>query len=85
MNTIDAARRKILYLYRTHPDIHINVTLKRPKTIISNIPVVIKGVYPHVFKIEDYSSGTPKTYIHQYNEMITKEIEILELADYSAD
>lgn len=27
MNIIDAARRKILYLYRTHPDIHINVIL----------------------------------------------------------
>ena len=40
---------------------------------------MIKGVFPNVFQIEDTSSGTPKLYMHQYNEIATKEIEIIEL------
>ncbi len=85
MNTIDAARSQIQQLYRTHPDVHVNVVLRNPRSLLTNVPVVIKEVYPHVFKVEDRSAGLPRTYVHQYGEMITKEIEILELADRSAD
>ena len=76
-------RRKIEFLYKTHPNVHVNIRVRYPRTPrqeITNIPVVIKGVFPRVFQIEDMSSGKPKLYVHQYNEIATKDIEILELA-----
>lgn len=77
-------KRKIQYLYHTNPYVHVNVSLRLPRTkrqTLTDIPVVIKGVYPNVFQIEDNSSGKPKLYMHQYNEIATKEIVIQELAD----
>ena len=76
-------RSKIQLLYKTNPNVHVNVNVRLPRTprhTLTDIPVVIKGVYPNVFQIEDNSSGKSKLYLHQYNEIATKEIEILELA-----
>lgn len=77
-------RSKVQYLFQTNPNVHVNVSVRYPRTprkTLTDIPVVIKGVYPNVFQIEDISSGKPKIYMHQYNEIATKEIEILELAN----
>jgi uncharacterized protein Veg len=76
-------RRKIQFLYKSNPNVHVNINVRLPRTprqTLTDLPVVIKGVYPNVFQIEDTSSGKPKLYMHQYNEIATKEIEILELA-----
>lgn len=82
MNILDTIRDRIHILYKTNPNIHVNVTLKRPhKTKLNNMPVVIKGVYPHVFQVEDDSEGAPKLYMHQYTDIVTKDVEILELPD----
>lgn len=77
-------RSKVQYLFQTNPNVHVNVSVRYPRTprkTLTDIPVVIKGVYPNVFQVEDISSGKPKIYMHQYNEIATKEIEILELAN----
>ena len=87
VSSLKDIREKILHLYQTHPDIHINIRLRYPRTprqALTNIPVVIKGVFPNVFQIEDNSSGKPRIYLHQYNDIATKEIEILELNDLSS-
>lgn len=84
VSSLSDIRRKIQFLYRTNPNVHVNVSVRLPRTprqTLTDLPVVIKGVYPNVFQIEDNSSGKPKLYMHQYNEIATKEIEILELAD----
>lgn len=82
MTILDIIRDRIHILYNTNPYIHVNVTLKRPhKTKLNNMPVVIKGVYPHMFQVEDNSEGVPKLYMHQYTDIVTKEVEILELSD----
>ena len=80
-------RAKIQHLYEVSPNIHVNVRERHPRTtrkIITNIPVVIKGVFPNVFQIEDSSSGKPRLYLHQYNEIVTKEIEIIEFSEPAA-
>lgn len=77
-------REKIRYLYETNPNVHVNIHVRSPRNprkTYTDIPVVIKGVFPNVFQVEDTSSGKPRLYLHQYNEIATKEIEILELAD----
>ena len=84
MSLLDDIRARVLYLYKTDPRIHINVTSKsREKTELNNIPAVIKGVYPHMFQIEDRSGKAHKTYMHQYADIVTKEIEIKELEGIS--
>ncbi len=81
-NILDNIRDRIVALYATHPNIHVNVTVKRPyKTKLSNLPVEIKGVYPHMFQVEYCGEGNVKQYMHQYTDLITKEVEILELSD----
>lgn len=82
MNILDIMRDRIQVLYITHPHIHVNILLKHPhKMRLNNLPVVIKSVYPHMFQVEDVSEGTPKLYMHQYTDLVTKDIEILELSD----
>ncbi len=84
VSSLSDIRRKIQYLYKTNPHVHVNVNVRLPRTqkqTLTDLPVVIKGVYPNVFQIEDNSSGKPKLYMHQYNEIATNEIEILELVN----
>jgi len=82
MNVLDIIKNEIRRLYTTHPDIHVNVTLKRPhRQTFYNLPVVIRGVYPHMFQVEYQDSGVTRSYMHQYTDIITKDIEILELPE----
>ena len=85
MNVLDIIRDRIRILYKTNPNIHVNVTLKRThKTKLNNLAVVIKGVYPHMFQVEDSSEGVAKLYMHSYTDIVTKEVEILELSDITS-
>lgn len=81
MTSLDIIKIKVKKLYETNPNIHINVTLKKPKINLSNEPVVIKGVYPHIFQIEEKSSGSPKTHTLQYTYVLSHNIEIVELGE----
>lgn len=85
MNALDTVRSRIQALYETNPNIHVNVILRRPHKIrLNNLPVVIKGVYSHMFQVEDSSDGGPKLYMHQYSDIVTRDIEILELSDITS-
>ena len=79
MNSLDIIRGKIKRLYDTHPDIHIDVLMTHPKVNLKNEPVTIKEIYPHIFQIEERSTGVPKRYTLQYTDVLTKQITILEL------
>lgn len=80
MQIIDEIRDNIKMLYETNPNVHVSIETKSPrKTSLNNVPALIKGVYPHMFMIEDKSSDTSKIYTHNYTEIITKDIQIQEL------
>jgi len=81
MNSLDIIKAKIQKLYKTNPKIHINVAITSPKVNLKNAPVVIKGVYPHIFQIEEKSSDSPKTHTLQYTEVLLHNIEIIELGE----
>ncbi len=74
-------REKIKKLSLTNPNVHINVSLLKPKLNLKNEPVKIMGVYAHIFQIEEYSTGVPVRYTLQYADIIIKRIEILELVN----
>ncbi len=50
MTSLDMIKSKIQKLYKTNLSIHINVATTNPKVNLKNEPVVIKGVYPHIFR-----------------------------------
>ena len=71
-------RRRIAERYGSDPCIHINVSLRRPKLHLNNVPVEITGVYPHIFQVEETSSGRPRRHALQYTDVLTHNIEILD-------
>ncbi len=76
--SVQIIKEKITQLFKTNPDIHMNVSLTKPRLELRNDAVKITGVYPNIFQIEEYSSGKPKKHILQYNDILTGHIEILE-------
>ncbi|MGI6772221.1 MAG: hypothetical protein GX264_06055 [Clostridiales bacterium] len=81
MTQLAIIRDKIKKLYNTNPNIHINVLMKRPTICLSNEPAVIKGVYPHLFLIEERSSGFSRCRTVQYTDVLTKCVEIVEISE----
>ena len=79
MLTIEHIKRRVKELFESSPNIHVNVSRLNPKLIVNNAPAKIVAVYPHIFQIEEYSSGNAKRHIVQYNELLTKHFEIIEL------
>ena len=76
---LEQIRQRILERYRSDPKIRINVSIAHPKLHLSNVPVEITGVYRNIFQVEDTASGQPKRYALQYKDVLTHNIEILDL------
>lgn len=79
MTVIDNIKLKVRELYEKNPNIHITISMTHPKINLQNEPVVLKGVYPHIFQIEERTSGFVRCHSLQYSDILTKQIEILEL------
>lgn len=78
MTSLKSIKNTIKKLYLTNPNIHINVSMTSPKICLQNEPAVIKGVYPHIFQIEEAGSGFPQRRTLTYTDVFTKQIEIVE-------
>ncbi len=76
---VQQIRLRILERYRSDPKIRINVSIAQSKLHLSNVPVEITGVYAHIFQIEENSSGQAKRHTLQYTDVLTHNIEILDL------
>ena len=72
-------RQRISDRYRSDPNIRINVSLRQPKLHLNDVPVKITGVYRHIFQVEEDSSGQPKRHALQYADVLTHDIELLDL------
>ena len=75
MTILDEIKRRIQILYRTNPNVHIWVSLNRPKIHIENQEARITAVYPNLFEIETQG----RRYTAQYVDVLTKNVQILEL------
>ena len=76
---LEQIRQRILERYRSDPKIRINVSIAQPKLHLSNVPVKITGVYRHIFQVEEDSSGKPKRHALQYADVLTHDIELLDI------
>lgn len=81
MGTLDSIKKRIKHLYETNPHIHVNISRSHPKLELQNDPAVITGVYPHVFRIEEYSTGEAQSHTLQYTDIFTKQLEIVEIGE----
>ena len=72
-------RQRISERYRSDPNIRINVSLRQPKLHLNNVPVKITGVYRHIFQVEEDSSGQSKRHALQYADVLTHDIELLDI------
>ena len=79
ISEVNLIRMKILALYNAGGQVHINMIQSHPKRNLKNISVQIKGVYPHLFLIEELTNGTPITYTVPYTDVLIRQVEILEL------
>ncbi len=79
MLSLDIIKAKIKNLYETNPNIHMSITLKRPRLIIENEPVKIVGVYPNIFQIEEYSLGEARQHTLQYTDIYIGQAVIPEI------
>jgi len=77
--TLTEIKIKIQKLYNTNPEIHINIHSNRPKIFYENEPAIIRGVYPHIFQIEVNEENQVKSFFMQYEDVLIKRVEILEL------
>ena len=79
MSEIQQIRQRISERYRHDPKIRINVSIAKPKLHLNDVPVEITGVYANIFQIEEVTDGQPRRYTLQYTDVLTHNIEILDL------
>ncbi len=79
MKAVEQIREKIKELYESSPCVHISVNMTRPRLVINDSPAVIKGVYPNIFRIEEVSTGYPRSHSLQYTDVLIGHIKISEL------
>lgn len=46
---------------------------------MNNVPVKITSVYRHIFQVEEDSSGQSKRHALQYADVLTHDIELLDI------
>ncbi|MBQ7338802.1 MAG: hypothetical protein IJW40_10190 [Clostridia bacterium] len=81
MNTVEHIKSKIMRLYQTNPNIHINVKMTHPKVIVEGTPAKIVGAYKNIFQIEEHDSGHLNRHTFQYGDVLIGQVVITEL-DY---
>ncbi len=79
MTDIEYIKNNIKKLYLKNPEVHLDVSYTHPKLHLENDPVVIKGVYANLFRIEEHSSGYVQCHSLQYADVLTGHIKIHEL------
>lgn len=76
---LEQIRQRISERYLSDPNIRINVFLRQSRLHLNDVPVKITGVYRHIFQVEETSSGQPKRHALQYADVLTHDIELLDL------
>lgn len=77
----DAIRDQLKKLQGSGSTVHMDVNMNHPKLHLTNAAAKITGVYSHLFQIEEDSTGKIRKHTIQYNELLTKNVVILELGE----
>ncbi len=79
MTAIEEIKERITALYNQRQRVHITINLSHPRINLNQTPVIITGVYPHVFRVEELYSEIKKSHTLQYNDLLTSNVRIDEL------
>ncbi len=77
--SVEQVKKQIENLYKKNPDIHISISISRPRVVLENAPAVITGVYPNFFRIEEKNSGFLRSHTVRYADLATNALRITEL------
>lgn len=79
MTLMERIKARVKELYLRGDEIHVSITLSHPRIHLENAVCVIKGVYPHIFMIEQIDIERPVSYSLQYTDLLTECVKIEEL------
>lgn len=79
MTTLSLIKSKVMYLIKTNPKVHIDISNRSDRTHLTNVPAVITGVYPNIFTARLKENDVEKNYTFQYVDLLTHTMEIKEL------
>ncbi len=74
--TTEIIKAKINKLFEKGDIIHMNVSLNHPKVLLTGVPVKIKEVYAHLFRIKEVETG--KYFTIQYTDILIDRVQVLE-------
>lgn len=80
MTTLSLIKSQVMYLFKTNPQVHIDISSRSDRKHITNVPAVITGVYPNIFTARLKENNTEKDCIFQYVDLLTHTMEIKELS-----
>lgn len=79
MKTVEEVKERIEALFREEREIHIDITMSRPRLIVRGTPARIKAVYPNLFRVEENDIGAPRCHLVRYSDVLIGQVKIAEL------
>ena len=83
MTNLSLIKSQIYYLFRNNPKVHIDISNRRDKKHLTNIPAVITAVYPNIFTVKLKEDDVERNYTFQYVDLFTHNLEIKELKKFN--
>lgn len=79
MTTLSLIKSQVKYLFKTNPEVHIDISNKSERKHLTNVSAVITAIYPNIFTARLKENGIERKYTFQYVDLLTHNIEIREL------
>lgn len=80
--TCEIIKKRIEYLHKNHPNIHVNVKLGHPRESLMDVPATIVEVYPNIFVLAETSKGHEERHTAKYSDVLIGLIDIVEFANF---
>ena len=79
MNELVMLKSKVENLFKTCPNVHMDLSLKTERIYLTNVSADITAVYPNLFEVMVHEDNGVKKHIFQYVDLLTKNVKIKEL------
>ena len=79
MNALSLIKSQVMYLFKTNPKVHIDISSRSNRKHLANAPAIITAVYPNIFTARLKEDVIERKYTFQYVDLLTHTIEIKEL------
>lgn len=81
METVEKIKQKVEALFREDREIHIDITMSRPRLVVRGTPARIKAVYPNLFRVEEKDIGMARCHLIRYSDVLIGQVKIAELSE----